>query len=133
MNTTIDVLLLVLKYTGSILAGAYGVYVTITDFHERRGNEKVLSTKGKVGIVLLLCSILLNISADGTKDLKERKEAAIAKAKQDEAVRAELAMLELTRQINTQLGVTAAPQAQCWLKLAEILIPFPNPTDSSLN
>ncbi len=39
----IDGLLMVVKYTGSILAGAYGVYATITDFHEEKNGVKRIS------------------------------------------------------------------------------------------
>lgn len=97
MATPLDVALLVLKYAGSILAGAYGVYATVTDFREEKGGKKVLSRKGQLGIALLLFSIFLNVSADGVKDIKERKEAKAARAIQDKAVSDELTMLELTR------------------------------------
>jgi len=89
-------ILMLLKYTGSILAGAYGVYATVTDFKEEKNGKKVLSKKGRWGIALLLFSILLNLSSDAYKDTQERaKERA-----QDEKAAAE--QRTLTDSLNRQ-------------------------------
>ena len=73
----LDVFLLIIKYAGAVLSGAYGVYATITDFHETKNDKKILSRKGKLGIVLLIISTILSVSADGLKDVRERREARI--------------------------------------------------------
>jgi hypothetical protein len=85
MNT----LLFVVKYTAAVLSGAYGVYATLTDFHENENGKKVLSRKGRMGLLLLLISTLLSLSSDGLKDYRENRET-----KREEAKREELAAEE---------------------------------------
>lgn len=75
-----DQVLTFLKYSGAILAAVYGVYATVTDFHESRGGTKRLSKKGYVGIALLIVSSLLSFSTDVLKESRERKQASRANA-----------------------------------------------------
>jgi hypothetical protein len=70
---SLETSLLILKYTGSVVAAAYGVYATVTDFREDRNGKKVLTKKGYYGIALFLVSIL--VSSDGVKDVREHKQA----------------------------------------------------------
>ena len=51
---TIDQVLVFLKYGGSVATAAYGIYATLTDFHEQRNGRKVLSKRGYFGIGLLV-------------------------------------------------------------------------------
>jgi hypothetical protein len=99
-----NLLLLILKYAGSVTAGAYGIYATLTDFKEHHGDRQVLSRKGRIGIAVLLCSILLNISADGAKDYNERKEADAARAEKQAAWNQERATLQTTLSVSNQLA-----------------------------
>jgi hypothetical protein len=66
-----DILLLALKYMGSIVAASYGLYATLTDFHEVKDGQKVLSKKGYIGVTLLLLSSVIALSSDIFKDYKE--------------------------------------------------------------
>ena len=70
--TPIDQILVFLKYSGAILTAIYGVYATVTDFHESRDGKKRLSKKGYCGIALLIISSLLALSTDILKDSRER-------------------------------------------------------------
>src|ERR1700682_4992218 len=83
-----DGMLIVLKYAGSIIAAAYGVYATLSDFKHERDGKKVLSPKGYVGIALLLTSSIFALSTAGLKDYKDAQDAA-QRAKQDDAKRGE--------------------------------------------
>lgn len=100
MTISLDAALLVLKYTGSVVAGAYGVYATLTDFREEKDGKKVLSNKGRRGIGLFLFSIFLNVSADGFKDIKEHREANEEKVRRIKALEAERVTSDsLTKQL----------------------------------
>ncbi len=81
-----DGTLLILKYAGTTFAAAYGVYATLTDFKEDKNGKKALTRKGRWGIALLLGSILVNISSDGFKDLKDRSEREFQKKRDEKAV-----------------------------------------------
>jgi hypothetical protein len=120
-----DAALLALKYAGSTVAAAYGVYATVTDFKEDKNGKKTLSKKGRWGIALLLVSILINVSSDAFKDLRDHqkesdekkrlaKAAEIESAKQadtaaSQALTAKLLTDELTKtqELNRQLSETS--------------------------
>ena len=105
-----EIVLLFLKYAGSIVAGAYGIYATLTDFKEEENGRKVLSAKGRWGIALFLCSLLMNVFSDGIKDYREHvkegkdKAGQILADKETQDTAATLAtQLTRTETINTQL------------------------------
>jgi hypothetical protein len=77
--------LMILKYAGSIIAGVYGVYATLTDFKEEKNGRKVLSRKGYLGIALLAVSILVNLSMQVTEDLRSMQRAAQEQREKEEA------------------------------------------------
>jgi len=108
-----DAALLVLKYAGSIVAAAYGVYATVTNFHEQKNGRQILSNRGRWGIALFLFSILLNVSSDGLKDIRDRATAKVHDERQKEVAdetRQSAASLETeltaTKAINAQLSET---------------------------
>jgi hypothetical protein len=81
MNT----LLYVIKYCAAVVAGVYGIYATVTDFHKENENgEKVLTTKGRAGIALLVLSTVLSLSSDTIKDTRESSQAKADEAKREE-------------------------------------------------
>jgi hypothetical protein len=82
----LPVALLVVKYAASIVAAAYGVYATLTDFHQNKGGVRILSSKGRWGIALFLFSILLNVFSDGLKDYKEHKADVESQKVQERAI-----------------------------------------------
>src|ERR1700731_2662952 len=105
----LSIILLVVKYAGSIIAGAYGVYATVTDLKEDKDGKRVLSKKGRFGIALLLFSLLINMSADGLKDWKEKcdsEQQAELEAKQAELQR------NITTQLQTELKTTESINEQ---------------------
>jgi hypothetical protein len=69
---------LALKLVGSLIAGAYGIYATITDFHDEKNGRKVPSRAGYLGLALLGVSILLSISGGSSKEIKDRRAARAA-------------------------------------------------------
>jgi hypothetical protein len=79
-----NMLLFIIKYSAAVLTGSYGVYATLTDFHENRNGVRVLSKKGRLGIVLLLISTVLSLSTDGLKDYREQREVRKEQARRDE-------------------------------------------------
>lgn len=85
-DATSHIMLLLLKYSASIIAAAYGVYATVTDFKEEKNGKKILSRKGRWGIALLLFSTLINLSSDGYKDIQDRKAAAVEEDRRLKAV-----------------------------------------------
>jgi hypothetical protein len=99
----LSIILLVVKYAGSIIAGAYGVYATVTDLKEDKDGKRVLSNKGRFGIALLLFSLLINMSADGLKDWKEKCDSK--QQTELEAKRAEI-QRNITTQLQTELKKT---------------------------
>jgi len=67
---------LIFKVVTSLIAGAYGIYATVTDFREVRDGRQVLSKWGKLGIGVLLISIALGIGADAWKEINDSKASA---------------------------------------------------------
>lgn len=61
-----------LKYVGSVTAALYGLWATVTDFHEVRDGKKVLTRKGYLGIVLLIAASSLSLFSDVGKDRHDR-------------------------------------------------------------
>jgi hypothetical protein len=108
-TTESNTALYAMKYAGSIFAALYGLYATITDFHEQREGKKVLSRKGYFGIVLLFVASILSISADAYKDRREEREK-IEQKQHDIEARNELnaklgAELEKTKGVADQLNL----------------------------
>lgn len=60
------------KVSSSVLAGAYGIYATITDFHELKDGRKRLTARGRLGLALLLLATIVGITSDGFKEKQER-------------------------------------------------------------
>jgi hypothetical protein len=63
-------ILFIVTAIASTLAAAYGIYATVTDFHEKRDEKKVLSRSGKWGIAFLVLVSLFTISVDLWKEKK---------------------------------------------------------------
>jgi hypothetical protein len=80
----LDVIITILKYTGAVIAGTYGVYATLTDFKEERDGRKVLSRKGYIGLALLVFSAILTLSSDAFKDYREHVQAKIDEQKREQ-------------------------------------------------
>jgi hypothetical protein len=113
--TSIEALPTILKYTGSIVAGFYGLYATLTDFKEEKNGKKVLSSKGRRGIVLLACATILSISADAAKDYNEVGERKRERDRRDASDILQQNMqtklgneLDQTKTINSNLSSTSA-------------------------
>ena len=79
---------MVLKYCGSVIGATYGLYATLTDFHEQKSGKKVLSKKGRIGILILVLSSLLTLITTGISDYKEQKDKEVT-VKAEAAKRAE--------------------------------------------
>jgi hypothetical protein len=82
MNT----FLYVIKYCAAIVSGAYGIYATVNDFHEHKHGKKVLTRKGRAGIVFLVFSTILSLSSDTIRDAREHKKSKEDAAKRDETL-----------------------------------------------
>jgi hypothetical protein len=104
-----DSSLLLLKYAASTMTAAYGVYATVTDFKVGPEGHKVLTKKGKWGIALFLFSVLITVSSDGLKDIRDQK-----KAEQDATRQAQAASDErfVTQSLQQQLNDTKALNEQ---------------------
>jgi hypothetical protein len=94
----VDIIITILKYTGSLIAGAYGVYATLTDFKDEKNGKKVLSRKGYFGMGLLISSLVLNLSTDAFKDYREHKQEIANDEKQR----------DMSVKLGQQLGQTTA-------------------------
>lgn len=84
---TISLLLIILKYSGTVISGLYGMYATLTDFYEERDGHRRLTKKGYFGITLLCVSLFLSLSMDIVSDIKEGEEAAKRRAKEEALVK----------------------------------------------
>ena len=105
MNT--ESVFLVLKYTGSIIAGLYGLYATLTSFYVEKDGKRIFSKKGYFGITLLTISVLLSLLSDVTKDLKEKKENEDKRTRENNEREARLAREEnIIKSLTAQLGIT---------------------------
>jgi hypothetical protein len=82
------------KYIGAGIAALYGIFATITDFHEEKNSRRVLSRKGYFGLALLAIASMMTISSDWSKDKNddiaanqkrqiEEQRFAIAQARED--------------------------------------------------
>lgn len=88
---------LVVKYIAEGLTALYGLYATVTDFHETRNGKKVLSWRGYLGIAFLIFATFLTIFNERRRDLRENeKDAATVKRQQDQ--------LENELKMNTSLA-----------------------------
>lgn len=67
-----------LKLIAAAFAALYGFYATVTDFRVERNGQKVLSTKGYIGLALLVLSTAVSLSYDVSREKREDKAAAIA-------------------------------------------------------
>lgn len=67
---------LIAKILVGLIAGGYGVFATVTDFHEKRDGRQVLSKGGKLGIAVLLISISAGIGVDTWKEISENQSSA---------------------------------------------------------
>lgn len=85
----LDIALIILKYVGSIVGIAYGLYATLTDFHEQKHGKKVLSKKGKYGILILILSSLLTLITSALGDYKDNTEKANQQRLKDSLARAD--------------------------------------------
>jgi hypothetical protein len=112
-------LLRLVKYVGVLIAGAYGIYATVTEFYVVREGERVLSTQGRLGIGLLLLSTLVALLSDVLRDIKENREleakaAQERKEREDQLLREKVlldqldAQLDLTKTVSNELQTTAA-------------------------
>jgi len=92
------VLFLILKAIASVLAAWYGVYATVTDFHEKRDGIERLSKAGKQGISFLVMVSLFGICVDVWKEWHEHEnEAAGQESTKQTAAKLENVLLEARR------------------------------------
>lgn len=68
-----------LKYTGTLLTLAYGVYATVNEFKENRHGKKVLTKRGRFGLVGLALSGLMSLSGDMYKDSDDARNSSEAR------------------------------------------------------
>lgn len=84
--------LLFIKYTAEGITALYALYATLTDFHEIRNGNRVLSWRGYLGIAFLVFASLLTIlnekQRDSINDAKDRETSQ----RQQEQLKNELAM-----------------------------------------
>jgi hypothetical protein len=95
---------IILKYTGSIIAGFYGIYATLTNFRADKDGKKILTMKGYIGITLLFLSTTLSLSTNAIKDYQDFNDkiraANAERIKTEEARAREQAVMErLNRQL----------------------------------
>ena len=108
-----EAILIVLKYTGALIASAYGLYATLTDFREEKDGKKILSSKGKYGIALLLVSSMLALSTDVVKDVRENEKKEEAdKAEKIRQAEAEIKQRELVGRMNNQIDISRGVSSQ---------------------
>ena len=99
-----DSALLTLKYTAGGIAGVYGIYATLTDFHKEKNGRKILSRAGYLGIVLLLLATALNMTTDVYKDQRDSRQAQEQIKKEGEVSSALTAQLQTSTVTSRQLG-----------------------------
>jgi hypothetical protein len=109
---------IILKYAGSILAGFYGIYATLTNFRADKDGKKVLTIKGYVGIAILFLSTMLSLSTNAVKDIQDRN-AKIAAARAEELKAEEARRKE--HQVNESLKAQLALSTDTSKKLTEQL------------
>lgn len=73
-----------LKLIAAAFAAVYGFYATVTDFRVERNGQKVLSTKGYIGLALLVLSTAVSLSYDVSREKREDKAATTAQQTLDE-------------------------------------------------
>jgi hypothetical protein len=96
------------KYIGAGIAALYGIFATVTDFHEEKNGRRVLSHRGYFGLVLLAIASMMTISSDWSKDKHEDVVAAEKKRLDEERFASAQARQEnMTRQINENLKTSS--------------------------
>ncbi len=86
----VDTKLRVIKYSAAGITALYGLYATVTDFHETQHGKRVLSRRGYLGIMLLVSASLLTIFSDMKKDLHDNEKDVEALKRQQEQLRNEV-------------------------------------------
>jgi hypothetical protein len=112
-----DYLEFALKLIGSVVAGAYGIYATVTDFHVEKNGKRILSRGGYLGIALLLVSTFLGISSDTSKQIEEVREKRKSDADRVELLKHEKDVSEAL----TTAGKNIADQVEKSTKMTESL------------
>lgn len=113
---------IILKYVGGTIAAFYGLYATLTEFRVEKEGKKVLTTKGYIGIVLLVCSSLLALTTNAVTDVNENKKKLkeandrleAAKVEEQQRNESKERDLQSLQSLDEQLGVseTTANQLQ---------------------
>jgi hypothetical protein len=98
---TFDTGLLIAKIVGSVFAGLYGLYATVTDFH-KEGDPKTLSGKGKLGLALLLLATVINVGSDAIKQKRDLDASHVESARRDaETARIQVINGQVDREVAT--------------------------------
>jgi hypothetical protein len=87
-----DTKLLVIKYAAEGLTALYGLYATVSDFHETRNGKRILSWRGYLGIAFLVFATFLTIFNERERDLRENAKNAQTVLMQQQQLESELAM-----------------------------------------
>jgi hypothetical protein len=104
MTMTFDTGLLITRVVGSVFAGVYGLYATVTDLYKTESGKRSLSRKGKVGLLLLLLATVINVGSDAVKqkrDLDSSRHDAVARDAETARIQ------EINGQVGRELAVTA--------------------------
>ena len=64
--------LLIVTSLSGIFALVYGIVATLHDFHVQKGNKRLLSKMGYVGLSILIVSSLLGLAVDGIRKSARR-------------------------------------------------------------
>lgn len=107
MTLVSDGTLSVIKYSSSILAALYGVYATVTDFHEKRGGKRRLSRKGFAGIALLIVASTATLTSDYFKDQNDKQKAAEELEDRKQLLKGEQETSASLKESLTKLGTVA--------------------------
>jgi hypothetical protein len=102
---TVDAVVIAAKIMGSVFAGLYGLYATVTDFHTTSYGKQRLSKKGKWGLTLLLLATVISVTSDGVKQKIDLNSARAESKRRD----AETARIQaINAQVDRQLAESAS-------------------------
>jgi len=72
-EATMGYLLTTLKIVSGIITGAYGIYATVTDFHEDKNGKKVLSRPGRRAIAVMIVGTAISVGIELGTFVKEAR------------------------------------------------------------
>jgi hypothetical protein len=89
----------VLKYLGAIITAFYGVYATLTNFHNNDDGKRRLTTRGYFGIALLVCSTVVSLSSNVFEDFAKNQESKKRQESEQEIINDLRSQLDTTHKI----------------------------------